>query len=348
VAAPTFGTAGTFLNGVTSASAAVPVPSGVAANDIVLIHLHIGSATAPTVLPSGFAEVVPTGTQFTTGTVGGIRCYWKRATGADSGTYDFTFGSSVNKSGVATRYPGCIATGTPYDAGTGAPVVAVRSSAGSTTPAVSLTTLDVDRLIVWAGEAEGLGAWTPPTGYTERVDTTRDLSIATVAKATAGTTGSVTGTSTASAFQGAFLLALLPVPPAQTINASTVAAPAAPFQPALDQTSRIFPGTVAAPATPPQPLVVPGAVSIFPTTIAAPSLPAPKMQQVIRPDATLSAAQVYQPAILAEARPRLRIDFWALDDDGSVLCPLPHPVSWDLSLITGEPGAVKIEYPTAA
>lgn len=347
MAAPTFGTAGTFLNGATSTSAAVPVPSGVAADDIVLIHLHIGSATAPTVLPSGFAEVVPTGTQFTTGTVGGIRCYWKRATGADSGTYDFTFGSSVNKSGVATRYPGCIATGTPYDAGTGGPVVAVRSSAGSTTPAVSLTTLDVDRLIVWAGEAEGLGAWTPPTGYTERVDTTRDLSIATVAKATAGTTGSVTGTSTASAFQGAFLLALLPVPPAQTINASTVAAPAAPFQPALDQTSRIFPGTVAAPATPPQPLVVPGAVSIFPTTIAAPSLPAPKMQQVIRPDATLSAAQVHQPAIVAEARPRLRIDFWALNDDGSVLCPLPHPVSWDLSLITGEPGAVKIEYPTA-
>lgn len=132
---------------------------------------------------------------------------------------------------------------------------------------------------------------------------------------------------------------------AQSVLPDTVAAPAAPFQPALNQTARILPNAVAAPAAPFNPQIVPGAVTIFPTTVAAPSAPpSPKLQQVIRPD-SIAAPSVPNPAVSVGPRPWLRVDFWALDDDGSILCPLPHVTRWDLSLIPGEPGAVRIEYP---
>ncbi|MFC5997104.1 hypothetical protein ACFQE5_23100 [Pseudonocardia hispaniensis] len=41
----------------------------------------------------------------------------------------------------------------------------------------------------------------------------------------------------------------------------------------------------------------------------------------------------------------LRIDFWALDDDDTYLCPLPHVVAWKISLIAGQPGGIELEYP---
>jgi hypothetical protein len=116
----TFGALGTALTGATRTNSVIPVPSGVIAGQVVLVHLYIESTTTVTP-PSGFTEIAFAPAVFTTGTVQGQRVYWKRATGADSGTYTFTHASAYTYA-VAARdtrseypvrhdlvdHPGCI------------------------------------------------------------------------------------------------------------------------------------------------------------------------------------------------------------------------------------------------
>lgn len=212
MAPPAFGAAGTYLTGASGTSAAIPVPSGVTADQIILAHLYIES-TATVTPPAGFTEAGASPISATGPGAHTLRVFWKRATGADSGTYSFTWTGSAYREGSAQRYTGCITSGSPFDTGAGAPNSAQRSSDATTTPAVSLTTQGVDRLLVWAGTNFTGGTWTPPTqggGYTERVDAGADLSVATVAQASAGSTGSVVGTCSTSGYEVAWLGALLP------------------------------------------------------------------------------------------------------------------------------------------
>lgn len=203
--APAFGAAGSFLSGASGSSAAIPVPSGVTDGQIVLAHLYreIAATVTP---PAGFFEVPNSPALVTTGgQEQWLSLWWKRATGNDSGTYSFTWSGSTWRAGYATRYTGCIATGSPIDDSNGAG----RSTAGTATPAVAVTTNGPDRLLVWTGGAYNDGAWTPPTDFTERADNSGNLSVATRELAAAGPSGSVSGTGPNSA-QTAFLLALLP------------------------------------------------------------------------------------------------------------------------------------------
>lgn len=149
----------------------------------------------------------------------------------------------------------------------------------------------------------------------------------------AGTTG------TAATFDNVNL------PVAQTISPTTIPAPAAPAAPLIGAV--INPTTIAAPAAPSSPTVNPGPVYIEPATIPAPAAPGlPRIDLRVVVDSPIAApAPPGEPAIQQYPRPPLRIDFWAVADNGSLLCPLPHPVSWSLSLIPGEAGAVQLEYP---
>lgn len=78
--------------------------------------------------------------------------------------------------------------------------------------------------------------------------------------------------------------------------------------------------------------------------IPAPPVGTPRVVPIIRPSG-IAAPGVGIPTLESAIRPPLRVDFWAVDDDGSLLCPLPHVVSWDLSMVPGEAGAVTLEYP---
>ncbi|MGD9749793.1 MAG: hypothetical protein AB7W59_02240, partial [Acidimicrobiia bacterium] len=134
---PAFGAAGTYLSaGSFGTSAAVPVPSGVAAGHVILVDLYVETSNAVTP-PSGFTEIPTAASTMPSGQV--HRQLWKRATGADAGTYTFTWIGSTHYDAVAVRYTGVVATGTPNDSGGGAPASASRRSSSSTTPAVSLT-----------------------------------------------------------------------------------------------------------------------------------------------------------------------------------------------------------------
>lgn len=212
-APPTFGAAGTYLAGATRTSTNVPVPAGVVSGSVVIVDMYLESTAAVTP-PTGFTEIT---TAPATTAPSTHRQFWKRATTTDSGTYNFTHASAYTHA-VAVRYAGVIATGTPYEASN----TASRSSNATGTPAVSNTTLGAQRLLHWSSTSVGAGGWTPPSSWTERVDATDEITVATLVKATAGASGSIAGVGP-SGFMTARLIALLPVPTAvaPTVNAGT-------------------------------------------------------------------------------------------------------------------------------
>lgn len=192
MAAPVFGSIGTYLE-TSSASPAFAVPSGVAANDVIVISFFLDSTTTISALPSGFAEAGNSPIARPSG--GGahtLHVVWKRATGADAGTYGFTLSGSTFVAGAALRYTGCVTSGNPWDVTTSADGGATNST---TTPAVSVTTTGADRMLVFAGSNWSGGRWTPPTGFTERIDSGTGVDTADEkSQAVAGSSGSVSAT----------------------------------------------------------------------------------------------------------------------------------------------------------
>lgn len=183
-------------------SASIPVPTGVQEDDIIIAGIYKENTDSVT-RPTGFSEI---GTfPRTTGTVTSLHLFWKRATGNDSGSYSFSWSGSVWRGAAAMRISGVRKTGNPHEAFD----TANRSSNSVTTPAVSVTTLGPDRLLVWAGTNYADTTWTPPSGFTERYDGDV-LSFATADRSSAGPTGNITGQSANSSYQNAFLLALVP------------------------------------------------------------------------------------------------------------------------------------------
>lgn len=200
VAPPAFGAAGTYLSGADATTAAVPVPAGVAANDIILVHLYLEVSAAVTV-PTGFAEITPAASVTAPYY---HRAFWKRATAADTGTYTFSWTGVTWREAIATRYRGCVATGSPIDVSASA----ARSTSNTVTPGVSVTTTGTDRLLVWCGGDFNGGSWTAPPGWWQRNTDTANLSVATMPLSATGTSGTITGTSTVSDQQTAWLVAL--------------------------------------------------------------------------------------------------------------------------------------------
>lgn len=230
MAAPTFGAAGTYLAGSFTSGAAVAVPTGTAAGQVVLVFIYVESGNGTISGPAGFTQKASID-----GTNHDLEIWWKRCTGTDSGTYAFTWSGNPWREAVAVRFSGCITTGDPFD------VTSTNTGTGGTTPAVSATTTVADTLKVWAATNFNGGAWTPPSGWTERVDTGGGIGAATLAQAAAGATGSVTGSSAGGAAVSlAFLGALKPPASSGTNAPATVAPVSATGQPA---TATVAPAT---------------------------------------------------------------------------------------------------------
>lgn len=189
MASPTFGAAGTFLTGAVSTACNIAVPAGAAANEVMLAFIYLESTGAITP-PSGFTLVDRASN--TGSNNNDLAVYWKRCTGADSGTYNFTI-PNIFRTASCCRFSGCILSGNPYD------VVGknqANTAAGGVTPASANTTTVIDTLQVFAGTNFNGAAWTPPTGYTERVDASSTLTVASLAQAAIGASGSITATCT--------------------------------------------------------------------------------------------------------------------------------------------------------
>src|SRR5438034_910141 len=94
---PVFGSIGTLFAAATSTPAFV-VPANVAADDIIVVAFFADvSTTTISAFPSGFAACENSPRTVNAGGGGNhaIHVAWKRATGADTGTYSFTLSASV-------------------------------------------------------------------------------------------------------------------------------------------------------------------------------------------------------------------------------------------------------------
>jgi hypothetical protein len=162
-----------------TSTVSVGVPAGVATDDIiVIIASKDGAANATGAVPSGFTSFFTN----TACTVDGqkVTAGWKRATGADSGSY--TFGAPGD---AATDWI-CQAfafsgrdTGNPPVAGT-ANVQNTGQSSPVTDNANGVTALSGDDLL-WLSAPDstvsaGVTGHTPPASYTERQDGTSAFS----------------------------------------------------------------------------------------------------------------------------------------------------------------------------
>ena len=354
--APGPGVAGTTLAGASDTTAPIAVPAGVTSGQIILVDLYLEASRTVTP-PSGFTEI---GTVAATSTTWHHR-FWKRATGSDAGTYSFSWTGATYRRGAAVRYPGCVATGTPYDTGAGAPVSAARSSAGTVTPGVSLTTQGVDRLLVWSGTSFSFGSWTQPTAggtWTERYDS-NEITGAEKSQAVAGATGTVTGTSSASDSQTAWLLALIPGDVAVVVDDSQPAAiaagsPSGESVEALsinlavdtDPTAATITGapggeTVSVDLADPTPAgVVHGAAGGELVSVTVDDAPPAATVVGSPPGETVDAEE---PGLPAGGAPF--VSLWAVDPDTGALIHLPHALKVDLSPIRNSPGSFRFDYP---
>lgn len=206
MSAPAFGTIGTHYHNVNQFPA-VAVPASVASGDIIVIPFFLDSTSTITSLAAGFAHAE--GSPVTVVGTGGhsLAVVWKRASGADSGTYAFTLSANVYAAASAARYTGAVASGTPFDSPTS---TNSDNTLGTVAPAVSVTTGGPDRLLVYAASNWSGGAWTPPTSFTERMDTFDEVhTLDDLVQAAAGGSGTVQATCAGNDRRTAWLGALI-------------------------------------------------------------------------------------------------------------------------------------------
>jgi hypothetical protein len=187
-------------------SVGTAVPAGVAAGDVAVAFLESWQdATPPTVTPpTGFAQKGATWSSSDGLAVNSV--WWKRLTGADSGTYTFTLGSGRWNTLQLLVFRGCATSGDPFDA----VATPVAGTFGSIT-SMSLTVTDGGGAQVFTVYNDSSGTHTPPTGFTEPAAVDVDCA-ACAYKLNGGATGSVTvsgasisSSSSAGAWAGALL-----------------------------------------------------------------------------------------------------------------------------------------------
>lgn len=213
-----FGSAGTFLTYASHTNTALAVPSGVAANDVILAYVYVDGSNPTISPPTGFTELAFAPAPSTASPQMMVHVYWKRATGADTGTYTFTH-VAASTQGIALRFTGAITTGTPVEV-LGS---AANATSAATTPAVTGTTSQPSEMLVWVSAVFNSSTWsTLPSGFTAAANTNGQLN-AYKTQATQGSTGALTATAGTANAEVVALVGLL----AGTAYAQTPADPEA-------------------------------------------------------------------------------------------------------------------------
>jgi hypothetical protein len=248
--APSVGSVGTPTNPNGSTTAvSIPVPASVVSGSIVLVVVHTGSTSSITGFgTTGLAHAPGSPLQSSAG--GGnfnVNVLWKRASGADSGTYALTQSAAQFWTGGSARIDNAVASGSPWDtaSGTGS---ALNTSASSASLTTSLTTGGADELLFNAAGQFNGGTWTQPTGFTKDFTDTAAPGIiyfSHKAQAVAGGTGTLTTTCSGGASQMAdWLGALLPVAGGTLFTISPTGA-STPAGALAKQVSKMLAGTSA-------------------------------------------------------------------------------------------------------
>lgn len=211
---PIFIGAGTHTAG-SGSTFSVPVPTGVQAGDLVIIPIFLDdNPSSLTALPTDFAHV--TGSPQLAFPTGGspnhsLAVVWKRATGADTGTYDFIISSSSTyRASSALLFRGEASTGSPFDVNIDWEYDATDTST-TTTPNVTITTTVPHGLLLFVGTDWSGGAWTINGGLTKVLDTGDEVLAAAIGDAvTTGSYGPYSGTSGNTNRRISFLASIAP------------------------------------------------------------------------------------------------------------------------------------------
>lgn len=154
---------------------AFPV-TGLAADDIFILHVSISSATGVVdTAVTGFTHI--NSYQIGSADTGEHAVFWKRATGSESGnaTVSFSTDVAVVKTARMYRFRGCIASGTPYEglgnAQANSATLADQSvtSTGANRLAVNLYTINDDNAVdAFTGQTGG--TWVEPVAEFTTLD----------------------------------------------------------------------------------------------------------------------------------------------------------------------------------
>lgn len=279
--APAWASSGTYLSTTTGAPS-FAVPADVASGDIIAVVFFMDTQAATvTALPSGFDHAdgspVTAASPFNHSLVIAV----KRASAADTGTYDFTLSGSVFVDGQAHRFTGGTASGAILDTPSG---TATDSASSTTTPAVSMTTTGPDRLILHAGTCWAGGTWTAPSGYTKLQQGGAGLAtLADLSQATEGSTGSITATVSNADKRAAWIGALASPATAQTVAPTGIAVPVALGSPTVSQDLAVGPAGIAVPAATGSPAVS-QALTVAPSGIAVTTaVGSPRVRMAVHP-----------------------------------------------------------------
>ena len=200
MAAPAFRAAETAGNSL-GTSLTITKPTGTAEDDILIGFLAFENNEAVTA--SGWTLIA---TAEESATWEG-HCWYKRAGASEPADYTWSWTSSKWRNGIILAYSGGITSGNPIDVSS----TNFESGADTSVECLTITTTVVDTMIVGlAGNINGAGAWTPPSGMTERIDISTPVSAADVTQASAGATGEKVFTAPSSSKDVSFLLAIKP------------------------------------------------------------------------------------------------------------------------------------------
>lgn len=182
-------------------------PAGTVEDDVLLAFLSLDDNLFITP-PAGWVlnRIAQNATSF-------MWIWWKRAGGSEPADYTFTTtaGGNTDLLGVIAAYSAAATSGSPIDVG----IVESFDDTSETTHDVGpMTTTGDNRLIVAAYTGvHATSTWTAPGGYSERADVQgsgRTITVDDIDQASAGSTGTVTATSSAAITTCALLIALSP------------------------------------------------------------------------------------------------------------------------------------------
>jgi hypothetical protein len=190
----------------------ITAPTGIATGNVLVMAFvteSVGTAPTPT-FPAGWTEIGSVITGSDEGFEMGVRCAIKVASG-ESGDYTVNH-TTCSAQGWIGRFSG-VNTTTPQDAtSTGNTGDATGSAATRTW--TGLTTVTNNVLLLAIGwDWDSSAGLSPPSGMTERLDTTVTY-VATETRATAGATGNRTHTSSTSTDGGPWFARLIALRPA--------------------------------------------------------------------------------------------------------------------------------------
>lgn len=199
-------------------TATIDKPTGTVADDYMVAVISVDGGARTITPPAGWTQLALV--QKTTGDQQTMGVYGKRAGGSEGANYAFTVSGGAG-GGAIVGYSG-VDTTTAIDV-----TASTAESTGGTSPvtvaASSVTTVTANAMVLWiAATDQGANnpisaGFTPPTGFTERVDNSSyDWTTFTVAEkgfASAGATGSVSGTFSASSGSHGYIAALVALRP---------------------------------------------------------------------------------------------------------------------------------------